>query len=566
MRLPHIHPDDRAATAFQAVAAVALCTWTGWTTYLAAPRLVPDRPGWAYLVLSLAFAVVAGLAVLGAVMGARIVGEQTAWRTIATHREAQERHLAEQPADVVALVGAATLAPEKADELAKERVDREFATVGAGNAGALGATLENLPDSVAVTAPVSPGPGTPATVTEDDPRWLPAVRRLAAALDATWRPVDLTMSGRGVFELAELGRQVPELDEDTVTDFVGDYVMVKAGKQSLSGRDWQGALTTAGSRWAGGEEWVAAFCRLAESLIGEIRPNDGTLSGRGFRALTDIMVGLHPELPSFAVYAFVRDYINVRSGGREHENWHKMLAGLPWDARGALVLDMVRASGDAGLSGTELLERVDRLGASETAGLGWVRTTVQALYALGELENVDGRHRIRAPQQPATQAVGPATSVADPRWAPAVRRAMGVLAAEIRPDDGHLASRGKSQVTNAVVARVPELGRGEVEALVGDYMEVRAGYVPRSGRAWGEALATLPTTIWRLLVIDLIVSRGGDWISATAVAQRLDRMPIGGRTDLGALDALLDELVEEGLLVQEGDLYRHLGQGGRQAG
>lgn len=419
MRLPRIHPDRRTTRVLQASAVVVISVWVGWMGYLAAPRLIPGWSSWVYLVLSIALAALAATAMLGAILIARIDSELATQQESTERRETRPRHRAEQPSDVAALISTADA--QEVDNLARTRVSREFASALSRPAAPGAPALEETP--VAVAAPTSPAVGGALPVTEDDPRWLPAVRRLAAALDATWRPEDLTMSGRGVIELADLGHQGTELDYDTVLAFVGDYVMVKGGESPTSGRDWRGAL-------------AAPTTRTGE----EQRPAQVT---------------------------------------------------------------------------------------EPAAAPRWQR---------------------------------------DLEWERAVRRAMSVLAVEIEPSDGWLAGRGKSQLTDAVIVQVPELGRGDVEALVGDYMEVRAGYATRSGRAWGEALATLSVQTWRLLVVDIIASRGRVPISAAAIKHRLDRMPIGGRTDTDALDELLATLVKEGIVAKHDNAYRYVGQDGRQAG
>jgi hypothetical protein len=84
----------------------------------------------------------------------------------------------------------------------------------------------------------------------DDPRWLPAVRRLASMMAEQTRPGDGTPIGAGTSEIARrLAAQVPELGMATVRDFVHDWMESRAPMPlPLTGRDWGGALENAPER------------------------------------------------------------------------------------------------------------------------------------------------------------------------------------------------------------------------------------------------------------------------------------------------------------------------------
>lgn len=347
MRLPRLRLVGRAV---ETGAVLLPGLWCGWMTYLAAPRLLsPDLATWTHPALAVVAGGAVALMVLGGTWCARGAGAHAAWQGIP---------LAPPSAPSV---------PAGADEAAEMLVAE--------------------PVEMLVAEP-----------TEAD------FRRLGEVLAAELRPDDCRgMEGRGVIALADLvGRRVPGLDEETVTAFVGDYVMVRAGLAPTSGRDWLGALALA-ERVTGPDDprWPAAVRRMAEVLISEIRPEDGNLAGRGVSQVAAATAARVPELGKATVQDFVRDFMEVRAGyePKSGRYWGDALAGLTRKTRGDLVVALVASRRGRGMPRQDLVEQFSRLGIEGRLGFEGLVSLADDVVRQGRLEYSAGWYTVVAPAQ-----------------------------------------------------------------------------------------------------------------------------------------------------------------------
>lgn len=354
MRLFRLHPADWVVTAVQVSAPVLGGSCSGCMTYLAAPRMAPDWPGWGHSVAAALVGLSVAQVVWGGLLCARIAGERAARR--------------------------ANPALEARDD------DRVEPGVGGGPVGGLAPAAEPV-GAAAVAAPV--------LADEGSPEWRAAVRQLAEAFAGEVRPEDLgRMSGRGVIELVDvLHGRVPELDAATAEEFVGDCAMVRAGLRPVSGRDWRGALSVAAPvRGREHPGWGDAVRRLARALLAELRPEDGNLAGRGNRHLVEVVRSEVPELAEQVVDDFVRDYMAVRAGQEPKHGWRGPLGGLAAATRVAIGVDLVAASRRAGLTEAGLRERLEWLGLTGS-GDALVVWLLAALLSSGKVARLDdGRY------------------------------------------------------------------------------------------------------------------------------------------------------------------------------
>lgn len=541
MRLPRIHPADRALDAGQALTVLTSGCTTGLLTWA-----VTTQPE---LYVSAAFG--AAALTLGGQMWARQAGARSARRALNAHLESQRRHQAE-----TADVGGVPPAAVDTDPAA-----RQLTAAGAGKAGVMGRMIAELPDGAAVTVVE----GKRATLSPEDEGWLPAVRQVVELLDKVWKPGDGGVEGRGVFELASLvSMGVGGLDEETLVALVGDYVMVRAGKSPTSNRGWHGALDEV--TFGDSPIDLGAVRRLAVELLGVIRREDGYgFGGRGIGDLTSMMAAVVPELPIGLVRRFVRDYIHVRDGVRVHANWHRMLGGLAEEHRAAWIIDLVTYTGNDGLDLNALAIRIDRMGGSDEDGLAWVKPLAGRLVRERKLSYDGGRYR--GPRM----VVGgdgrwQAEPAADPDASQRVRdaqRLAQVLAEEILPEDGNLAGRGKSQLTAAVARLAPELDSATTAAFVADYMEVRAGYRPKSGWSWYGVLEGLGELTQMRLAHDLIASKKRAGVTRGELLRAADWLDPFSVRWVGRAVA---RLIAAGLVTDSMGRYRAVDQDGGTAG
>ncbi|MFI7608869.1 hypothetical protein ACIBTV_27665 [Micromonospora sp. NPDC049366] len=235
----------------QGAAVVAVAGWSGWWAYQAQTGAEGVPP----LLAAGGAGIAAALAVLTALVFARAAGAQDARQVIADQdaERARERRvgrhraaLAGQP--VAAAVGEWAAVNSGAGGVPARRVLENAAAhrfaLPAGLRGAKASAARMLAEQGGDVVAVADRPASvePA-VGPEDARWLPAVRRLAAAMAVAWQPGDGSPTGRGVIDLADrMEPLVPELDDETVVDFVGDFVVMRAGHRPTSGRDWHGAL------------------------------------------------------------------------------------------------------------------------------------------------------------------------------------------------------------------------------------------------------------------------------------------------------------------------------------
>jgi hypothetical protein len=167
-----------------------------------------------------------------------------------------------------------------------------------------------------------------------------------------------------------------------------------------------------------------------------------------------------------------------------------------------------------------------------------------------------------APNSENLEQTWPAAGPHDDRWEPAVRALAATLAAEWRPNDGHLSGRGKRQIADDLAPGFPDLGPRAVYDFVHVYMETLTAHVwraPLSGRDWCGLLDEIVQQA-RREQHDAAKAEGG--LLGDQLAELRDRvveMVGSARADGMALHTLRARIAGQGSTVSREDLVTVLG-------